>query len=576
MSTDPSEDPRRSEKATVERTDQLLWPAVETMARFEPEALGRHGYPGVDEEILQISPDLETEKIAAYEATLRNLERHRQTEQNHNITLDLEIMIESFEVTLEKLRFENERTVSALDPLTLIFEGLRPFLIDPAEPHQRRAALTRLQRYAGLEKGYQPLFHQAEKLIRARLVDPGRLAPAAALLPSDSAHGEQLLTAIGHLFDLHGLTGHEPALAALRRQHAEHCTFLRLELLPRARTDARLPPELFAIELRRHGVDLPIDELARRAHVAFRETQNEMKSLARLLAREHGWAFDDYPSAIRELRRERIDSHQLAAHYQRRLDQLADTAPDSSLPRLPPGALHARVASEAEQHVFPMPFLRLPRLLAPNTEPGQQSPLEIVVPTQAAGCRGGSETLEDYSFPAASWTLAAHEGWPGHGLQFAILREQNLSIARRCFGYTTAAIEGWALYAEAEIRPHLPIKAQLIALQQKLLRAARAWLGLALYEGLLDSEQVLWWLREQVGISAALAQVELRRVAFRQPVEVIAYLAGYLRLAELRAEAERACGSRFDPRCYHQMLLGQGLLPLASLHRLSPGAHAAG
>ncbi|NJL29761.1 MAG: DUF885 domain-containing protein, partial [Thermoanaerobaculia bacterium] len=264
---------------------------------------------------------------------------------------------------------------------------------------------------------------------------------------------ERLLAAIGRLFDLHHLSGHETALEALRRQHADHTSFLRHELLPRARQDPRLPAELFTLELRCHGVDLPIDELSRRAHVAFRETQNEMQSLARLLSRERGWAGTGYRDAITELRKERIAPQELAGHYQQRLADLVETVGDAGLPQLAQGALNARVASEAEQLVFPIPFLRLPRLLAPRADP-----LEIVVPTQATDDQGDDDALDDYSFPAASWTLAAHEGWPGHGLQFGKLVEAELSIARSCFGYTTAAVEGWALYAEAEIRPPPPAR----------------------------------------------------------------------------------------------------------------------
>ena len=51
-----------------------------------------------------------------------------------------------------------------------------------------------------------------------------------------------------------------------------------------------------------------------------------------------------------------------------------------------------------------------------------------------------------------------------------------VSTARAVFAFNSANVEGWALYAEAIVKPYLPLAGQLNSLQDRLLRAARIWL----------------------------------------------------------------------------------------------------
>ena len=57
------------------------------------------------------------------------------------------------------------------------------------------------------------------------------------------------------------------------------------------------------------------------------------------------------------------------------------------------------------------------------------------------------------------WTLTAHEARPGHEMQFSSIIESGVSIARAVFAFNSANVEGWGLYAEAIMRPYLPLEA---------------------------------------------------------------------------------------------------------------------
>ena len=126
--------------------------------------------------------------------------------------------------------------------------------------------------------------------------------------------------------------------------------------------------------------------------------------------------------------------------------------------------------------------MRPPRLIGNKGEMGEFV-LPLRVPT-AGAASGAMQGFDDFTFDAASWTLTAHELRPGHELQFAALVEKGVSLARAVFAFNSVNVEGWALYAEAEMKPYMPLDGQLIALQHRLMRAARAFLDPELQLGL--------------------------------------------------------------------------------------------
>ena len=190
---------------------------------------------------------------------------------------------------------------------------------------------------------------------------------------------------------------------------------------------------------------------------------------------------------------------------------------------------------------------------------GQQGTFVLPLGNPAAGDKAAQ--YDDFNFGSAAWTLSAHEGRPGHELQFTAMVERGISLARTMFAFNSVNVEGWALYAEAEMVPYEPLDGQLIALQFRLLRAARAMLDPMLNLGLIDRAEAERVLIDEVGLSKAMATQELDRYMVRMPGQAGSYFYGYTRILELRMQTELALGPKFDRLAFNNFLLDQGLLP---------------
>jgi uncharacterized protein (DUF885 family) len=122
-------------------------------------------------------------------------------------------------------------------------------------------------------------------------------------------------------------------------------------------------------------------------------------------------------------------------------------------------------------------------------------------------------------------------------------------------------IEGWGLYAESELQPYEPLEGQLITLQHRLLRSARAFLDPGLQLGTITKDEAYRVLEEEVVLSHPMANQEVERYTFWAPGQAPSYFVGYNRLLEVRGDAERALGSRFDRKRFNDFVLAQGTLP---------------
>ena len=218
-----------------------------------------------------------------------------------------------------------------------------------------------------------------------------------------------------------------------------------------------------------------------------------------------------------------------------------------------------RLASEAESAAQPAPHMQPPPMINNH---GERGSFILPLGNPPTGNGGGkAEVYDDFTCKACAWTLTSHEGRPGHELQFSAMVEHGVSLARSLFAFNSVNVEGWALYSEFMMLPHEPPGGQMIALQMRLQRAARAILDPSLNLGLITRERAHDVMVNDVGLSEALTREEIDRFTFRSPGQATSYFYGYSRLLELRAHAELMLGDKFDLKALNDFMLAQGLLP---------------
>lgn len=543
--------------AWVAKSDQNTQVVLDMLARFSPEGAGQLGISGLDEEIFDLKPGFEQRADEATVKLRAELARRLAAENDPPVKQDLQILLKTVDDNVKGTEIGRQTYLPYFNLSQTVFGGLRALLDDQVEASRRPAALVRLKKYAGMTPGYTPIAKLAEDYVRTKLSNQKLVGPFKDEVERDLANNAVIVNGIGELFKKYGIQGYEEPYAKIKEQLAAYDEFVKKEIVPRVRTDFRLPPEIYAFSLEQVGIDMPVDELVSRAEVAFREIQNEMATLAPLVAKEKGLSVTDYRSVLRELKKKQITGDAILTHYQERIKGLEEIIRREGIISLPTRPMKFRLASEAESVNIPAPNMRPPRLIGNTGEMG-----EFVLPLRIPGQQGqGNLALDDFTYDAFSWTLTAHEGRPGHELQFASIIENGVSKARAIFAMNSVNVEGWALYAEAEVKPYLPLDGQLAALQSRLARAARAILDPGLQSGKVTREEAMRILREDVGLSEGMSLQEVQRYTFLSPGQATSYFAGYTRLMELRAEVERILGPKFNRKKYHDFLLAQGLLP---------------
>ncbi|MCP4656317.1 MAG: DUF885 domain-containing protein [bacterium] len=537
-----------------ETSNQYGHRALAVERRIVPEPGSCFGDTESDAEVFQLPPDRAEQEIAAYDELSTGLRQSLSAERHPQVRLDLELLIGYCERELVHRRLENQLLFPYFNLPQVLFQGLHPLLSPRVDPRRRRAVPIRLRRYAGCERGYPPIAEQYVALLRSRLDQPGLLFPPREAVARDLDTAAAYLAAIGEgLVELGSRRG-DAAYVRLRQQLAEADAFVRDQVLPRARADFRLPPELYASHLKRNGVEMAIDELVGRAWVEFHTTRREMQLLARRLDRESAApAATDYRESIRRLASSPADDD-VVSLFRRRVRELRNAVERQGILTLPEVGVRVVTASPAESAMMPFVHVVIPPFLAPD----RPEAIDLLVPG-----KGATAWLAEFSSEAGSWFMAMHE--MAHAIQLAVVAGGDMPLVRMTY-YTMSEAEGWAVYLENELRPHLPPAAQLLALRGHMLRCARTIFEPQLHRGRVSSDQVVRVLCDDLVLSEAAARQELERYLLL-PGQAASYLHGHFRHTELRAEAELALGSHFHRRDYHDFILRQGLIPPALLHR---------
>jgi uncharacterized protein (DUF885 family) len=197
-----------------------------------------------------------------------------------------------------------------------------------------------------------------------------------------------------------------------------------------------------------------------------------------------------------------------------------------------------------------------------------------IAPYYTSGRGGaGSYLVNTYDLPSRPLynvpALTLHESMPGHSLQLALAAEQTGQPAFRREGYISAYGEGWGLYSEYlgnEMGIYKTPYERFGYLTYQMWRACRLVVDTGIHHLGWSRQQAIDYLTDNTALSAREIANEVDRY-ISWPGQALSYELGYLKILELRREAEQALGTRFDIRHFHDTVLQIGSVPLPVLEQ---------
>ena len=430
-------------------------------------------------------------------------------------------------------------------------------------PDRLRSATARMEKlpklfeqmHANLDLARVPKIH-AETVSKQNkgvlsLVD-GLIMPHAGELPAED---KQKLDA---------------AVAALRKSVDENQIWLDKTLVPNAKGDFRIGEKLYDAKLA-FALNSPLSrqEIRKRAEAALESTRNEMYGIARqvLAGKPKAPPLPDNPSedqkqaaiqdALELAYADRPARDKVMATAEAALAKATDFVREKNLITLP----------DAPVKVIPMPEFQRGVALAYCDPPG---PLDKGLDTFYAVSpipddwtkKQVDSFLREYNTRSIN-ELTIHEAMPGHYVQ--LWHSNKYPSVLRAVLYSGSFVEGWAVYAEKVMADQGYLDNDplyhLIHLKWDLRQISNAILDQAIHvDGMseADAMKMMTVKTFQEEREAAGKWTRARLTSAQLPT----YFVGWQEHLDLRAEAQKRDGDKFDLKAYHDKLLSFGSPPV--------------
>ena len=336
--------------------------------------------------------------------------------------------------------------------------------------------------------------------------------------------------------------------------YAKFAAFVKNDYAPKGRTEMgvwSLPDgdARYQFDVRRMTTT---ELLPEQIHQMGLKQVDDIETRMLVIAKQQGFA--DLKSFNEHIRQDPklhgTSSQQIFDLYQHYTDQMYSKQPQL-FGRLPKNKLV----------VVPMEAYR-----APNEVPADYSP------GTGNGVRPGRINVNEYD-PEHRLLLnveaiAYHEGVPGHHLQFSIAQELTGIPPFRKYGNYNAYSEGWAFYSERlgkDVGFYQDPYSEYGRLENEMWRSIRLVVDTGVHYKHWSRQQMVDFFREHTAMDEPNIQTEVDRY-IAWPGQALAYKLGQMEILELREQAKKDLGPKYDIRSFHDEVLDAGPLPLDVLH----------
>jgi hypothetical protein len=355
--------PAEHDKAWIAQSDKYTKMLIDLDKKYSPEYGSSQGLAEYDNEISTptLANDLAERKDE--EALLKIYAAATKTEKNAAVVQDLNILIKHLQLGFRQQDFSLKRRVPFYNAANAIYDGLEILLDDQTDSVRRPSAIVRMRKYAGLEKGYKPLATILQERTAHQIAGKDMIYPSKQKMEIELSRNASVMAGIPELCKKFNLKGWEQPYAELKKQVEAYDQWVRDNVLVKARTDYRLPPEEYALGLEGYGIDISPADLAKQAHAAFTDIQGQMKEIAAQIAKQRNLPSADYRDVVRELKKQQVVGDSIMPLYARTLKSIEGIIRDHQLVTLPTRPAIIRLATEAETaqspapHMVPPPFL---------------------------------------------------------------------------------------------------------------------------------------------------------------------------------------------------------------------------
>ncbi len=523
-------------------------------ASLYPELGSSFGYREYDKLGQNPSRELHEKYEAIVVKWIDRLEVELNKTKDKNLIVDLKILLDNVKRTRESLRIDEKLgAIPVIHASQNIYGSLFQLINDQSSSQRKKDAVDRFKFYMSEESGKLNLVAAyRSEMERLQKKYKKHFYPFKGEIEKYLMDSPFFVKGVGELLSQSGRDDWKEEYQNFKAAIDLYDNFLKNTILPKTRNTPMLPKDVYKLQLKSMGVDRDPKELIKIGKVEFEKLYKEYKRLAKNIAADNNLQSNDPAYVINFLKTKQVTRpEEVEALYHKASERLTQIITTHNLITLPKTELKIRMASDAESKASPVPHLNPPPLIDND---GIRP--EFVVPTSSTG----EVPFNDFSYENAAIILTAHEGRPGHDLQFTRMIENPPSIIRARYAFNSVNVEGWALYAEDLVYPYLTTEEQFAALQSRLWRQARYFLDPMVQLGKGGISDVLKVFTKRLGVSQTMATLEFQRYAFRSPGQATAYFHGYRKILDIKQKLSSEFGN-MNMKCFNDTLISFGLLP---------------